>query len=124
MLSNCPKCGQLFNKVTKEICSDCFEEEEQMLKQTQNFLRENRNAGRHMLLMEIEGLTGDLIDKWVDTKRINLVTQEDLAEQEEKANKQKQLLQKLMGKKSGPAPAKEDEEEDKPKRMGMHFKRQ
>lgn len=124
MLANCPKCGQLFNKVTKEICPKCVEEEEQLLRDTQEFLRNNRSAGRHQIMLEVDGVTPELLDQWVETKRINLVTSEDLEEQQEKANKQKQLLQKIMsGKSSKASKENDDEEEEKKPRLGMHFKR-
>lgn len=124
MLANCPKCGQLFNKVTKDICPKCIEEEEQLLRDTQEFLRNNRNAGRHQIMLEVDGVTPMHLDQWIETKRINLITAEDIEEQQEKANKQKQLLQKIMsGKSKAPAKEKEKDEEDKPDRHGMHFRR-
>jgi len=123
VLANCPKCGQLFNKTTREICPKCIEAEDKLLSDTQHFLRDNRNAGRHQIMLEVEGVTSDLLDKWVESKRINLVTAEDLVEQQEKANKQKMLLNKIMsGKKQAASETKEDETEKK-ERRGMHFKR-
>lgn len=123
MLANCPKCGQLFNKVTKEICPKCVEAEDKMLSETQHYLRENRNAGRHQIILEIDGVTPELLDKWVETKRINLVTAEDLAEQQEKATKQKMLLNKIMSGKKTAETEKKGEEEEKKERHGMHLKR-
>lgn len=123
MLANCPKCGQLFNKVTKEICPKCVENEDIMLRDTQQFLRDNRNAGKHQIMLEVDGVTPDLLDRWIESKRINLVSAEDLAEQQEKANKQKMLLNKIMGGKKKGDSEKKEEEEEKKERHGMHFKR-
>jgi hypothetical protein len=95
-----------------------------LLRDTQEFLRNNRSAGKHQIMLEVDGVTPLLLDQWVESKRINLVTAEDLEEQQEKANKQKQLLQKIMsGKSAKTKQEKEDDGDDKKARMGMHFKR-
>ena len=76
-LANCPKCGGLFNKITQEICPKCFQEEEELLRQAQEYLRQNRNAAVFQIVQELD-IDQMLIEKWVKEKRLNIVTAEDL----------------------------------------------
>ncbi|MBD3265106.1 hypothetical protein GF373_00420, partial [bacterium] len=83
-LANCPRCGSLFNKLSSEICPKCYEEEEELLRATQRYLRENRNASPASVLTDLneEGLdvTQMLLEKWVQEKRINLKSEEEALE--------------------------------------------
>jgi hypothetical protein len=59
-----------------DICSECFAEEENLLRLTQKYLRENKSASATQLLDDLneEGheVTHFLLEKWVREKRINL----------------------------------------------------
>jgi len=71
-LSNCSRCGQLFNKITTDVCKKCLEAEDELLHKTQDYLRQNRNASKVEVLMELE-LEPLMLDKWIAEKRVNIV---------------------------------------------------
>lgn len=136
-LANCSKCGSLFNKVVREICDSCFQEEEEMLKETQDYLRDNRSAAMWEILEAVEDLNQALLDKWIDQGRVTVV------DPIEEASKKRCMycgrevkgagnicktceIKKTLSSAKKPAstldqPKKEDT--DKAKRSGMHFKR-
>ena len=122
-LANCPKCSKLFNKLSQDICPDCVKMEEKLLNETQKFLRGNRNAGRHDILNELEEVTTMLLDKWVETKRINIISEDDLEEQQYKQQSKLEMLEKLKKNKGIHSNLSSPGEETKKKSMGMHFKR-
>ncbi|MBN2326302.1 MAG: hypothetical protein JXR73_04045 [Candidatus Omnitrophica bacterium] len=70
-LANCPRCGALFNKITMDCCKQCYEEEEKLLRKTQEYLRKNRVAPMFEVIDAI-GVEEWMIEKWVDEKRITL----------------------------------------------------
>ncbi|MGC9327599.1 MAG: TIGR03826 family flagellar region protein [Candidatus Hinthialibacter sp.] len=70
-LANCPRCGALFNKTTMDFCQKCWEEEERLLRKTQDYLRKNRTAPMLDVISEI-GVEQWMIEKWIDEKRISL----------------------------------------------------
>ncbi|MBI1389236.1 MAG: hypothetical protein GC154_12390 [bacterium] len=76
-LANCTKCGALFNKMARDICNKCYDEEEQLLRDTQDYLRDNRNAAKWEILDAVEDVDMELLEKWVREKRINLVNLEE-----------------------------------------------
>ena len=43
-LANCRRCGGLYNKVSIDICPACTKEEERLLRETQQYLREHKLA--------------------------------------------------------------------------------
>ncbi len=71
-LANCRKCGKLFRKVNLDICKDCEREEEELLLDVREFLRENPDAIRNEILDEFE-MEQALLEKWIEQKRIVLV---------------------------------------------------
>lgn len=81
MLENCRKCGALFNKMRYDICEECQEEEERLLKLTQDFLRDNPDVFKHVVLeaLETQGVTLELIGQWVAENRIVFLNPEDEA---------------------------------------------
>lgn len=44
MISYCKKCEKLFNKTDRNICPSCVREEQSLVKEIQDFLRQNRDA--------------------------------------------------------------------------------
>jgi hypothetical protein len=68
-LTNCPRCGALFNKIAVECCNKCYAEEEKLLRKTQDYLRKNRNAPKYEVMAEV-GLTQWMVEKWIGEKRI------------------------------------------------------
>lgn len=70
-LANCPRCGALFNKLTVDCCKECYEKEEKLMRQTQEFLRKNRNASMFELLGEIS-VEQWMVEKWIKDKRITM----------------------------------------------------
>jgi hypothetical protein len=44
-LANCKRCGNLFNRVTRDICDACYKREEEDLVKVQHYLRDNAKAG-------------------------------------------------------------------------------
>lgn len=76
-LANCSRCGSLFNKVTRDLCPQCDEEENQLLRDTQDYLRNHRNASKPEILDAVEDLDVALLNRWVCEGRIQLHTPED-----------------------------------------------
>lgn len=70
-LTNCPRCGALFNKTAVDCCSKCYALEEKLLRQTQDYLRKNRNAPKYEVMAEV-GLTQWMVEKWIGEKRITI----------------------------------------------------
>jgi hypothetical protein len=44
MISNCSRCGKLFNKTIREICEQCMSEETEMINTIRLYLKENKLA--------------------------------------------------------------------------------
>ncbi|MEW6235008.1 MAG: hypothetical protein AB1656_06450 [Candidatus Omnitrophota bacterium] len=74
-LSNCSRCGQLFNKITSDVCKKCLEAEDELLRKTQDYLRQNRNASKVEVLMELE-LEPLMLEKWIKENRVNIIDPE------------------------------------------------
>lgn len=43
-IANCKRCGRIYNRVRRDICPNCIEEEDQLYLKVREFLRENRDA--------------------------------------------------------------------------------
>ncbi len=78
-LANCKHCGKLFNQFELNICPECIQQEEDLLSLTQDFLRDNPKIPQQLLLdaLETQGVTPNLISKWVESRRIVLTKDED-----------------------------------------------
>lgn len=134
-LANCKQCGSLFNKITRDICEKCIKEEEELLRATQDYLRDNRSAQIWQILEAVEDLDAGLLDKWVEEKRINLVQPADELGKKKcmycgrevtgQGNicKTCQVKKKLTENKSPVSLVEKEDEGPKTKRSGMHFKR-
>lgn len=70
-LANCSRCGNLFVQTTRDICQDCFKEEEKQFEIVYNFMK--KRANRQATIPEIVEATGvkeELIIKFVKEKRL------------------------------------------------------
>lgn len=70
-LANCSRCGNLYVKTTRDICQDCFKEEEKQFEIVYNFMK--KRANRQATIPEIVEATGveeDVIIKFVKEKRL------------------------------------------------------
>lgn len=76
-LANCSKCGKLFNKLTKNICNDCTNIEDEALRKTQQYLRKNPNASIAQVIIALEDedvyVDRTMLEKWTNERRITLV---------------------------------------------------
>jgi flagellar operon protein (TIGR03826 family) len=43
-IANCKRCGRIYNRVRRDICPACIEEEDKIFVKVRNFLREHKNA--------------------------------------------------------------------------------
>jgi len=43
-LSNCPRCGRLYDNTFKDICQQCTHEEEQLYTKVRKYIKENKNC--------------------------------------------------------------------------------
>lgn len=77
-LANCVQCKKLFNKVKNELCQECLEKEERLLRLIHDHLRKTPKISLAQLIddfaeiYDIE-LEESQIEKWVAEKRINLI---------------------------------------------------
>lgn len=53
-LRNCPECGKLFAYVSRNLCPECIEKEEEMFRSVERFLKEHGSA----TVQEISEATG------------------------------------------------------------------
>lgn len=70
-LSNCARCGNVFAKSLRDICQDCYREEEEAYKTVYNFLSKRKN--REATLEEIVKATGvdeELVIKFIKENRL------------------------------------------------------
>lgn len=74
-LTNCARCGRLFVKDSiRDICLDCYREEEEAFEKVRNFLkkRENRTASMAQVV-EKTGVEEKQILKWIRSGRLRIV---------------------------------------------------
>ncbi|WP_044749211.1 TIGR03826 family flagellar region protein [Bacillus alveayuensis] len=74
-LMNCPRCGRLFIKNQfRDVCEQCYREEEQLFEKVYQFLRRRENRTATMAqVVEATGVSERLIIKWIKAGRIKLV---------------------------------------------------
>ncbi|PKM82412.1 MAG: hypothetical protein CVU89_05255 [Firmicutes bacterium HGW-Firmicutes-14] len=53
-LSNCPECGKVFVRMSKNLCPDCIDQEEKEFEEVRAYLKDNPGAS----VEEISGVTG------------------------------------------------------------------
>jgi flagellar operon protein (TIGR03826 family) len=73
-LENCPSCGSLFVKNKfRDICENCYREEEKEFEKVYNFLRKREN--RMATMAQVVGATGvkeSLLMKFIKTGRLKI----------------------------------------------------
>ncbi len=136
-LANCPRCGKLFNKMAIDICKDCQKEEDKLLSETQEYLRQNRSASKVEILNDID-VEPWMLEKWVNENRINIIDQNDLMGKRYcvecgrelkiqgnvcKTCQIKKLSKRPSSSSTQPSEIPVQNEETKPKR-GMYYKRE
>ena len=71
VLANCTRCGKVFNQITRVICNDCFNQEEEDLKRVQHYLRDDPKANKTIEgVAEAYDLEESMIRKWILEKRL------------------------------------------------------
>jgi len=72
-LANCSRCGNLFVKEFRDICRDCYNEEEEAFRTVYSFLlkKENRKATMYEII-EKTGVDEFFISKFIRGKRLLL----------------------------------------------------
>lgn len=71
-LANCKRCGRVFVKTVRDICNECYKEEEQLFEKVYKYIRKKEN--RTATIQEVSEATDveeSLIMKWVKEKRIH-----------------------------------------------------
>lgn len=73
-LSNCPNCGNIFVKTPfKDVCQDCWKEEEKMYETVYQYLRKKENRKSNLTkVVEDTGVTEELILKLIRNGRLKL----------------------------------------------------
>ncbi|MCD5325915.1 MULTISPECIES: TIGR03826 family flagellar region protein [Pontibacillus] len=70
-LSNCPRCNALFVKNVKDICPNCYKEEEAEFDKVYKFIRKQKNRAATIdQVSEATGVDRDLIMKFVKEQRL------------------------------------------------------
>lgn len=71
-LTNCPRCGKLFNKNFRDVCNNCHLELEKDYERCSDHLRMNRGMDIQQLSDEME-ISIKQITKWIREGRISLL---------------------------------------------------
>lgn len=71
-LRNCPTCDDFFNYTgIRDVCVKCAQKEEKMYEEVYRFLRRRENrAATIERIVEVTGVTTDLLHKWVRIGRL------------------------------------------------------
>lgn len=70
-LANCSRCDAVFVKHIREICNNCYREEEKAFDTVYKFLRERQNREATMMeIVEKTGVEEALIIKFIKEKRL------------------------------------------------------
>lgn len=68
-LRNCPQCGKVFRYTGRNLCHDCFAEEEKLFERVRDFLDDNQGAKLDKV-EEATGVPADKILKWLREGRL------------------------------------------------------
>ncbi|WP_156288305.1 TIGR03826 family flagellar region protein [Oceanobacillus salinisoli] len=72
-LANCVRCESVFVKGLRDICQDCYKEEEKAFQTVNEFLRDRNNRKASMLdIVEATGVEDWYITKFIKEKRLLL----------------------------------------------------
>lgn len=70
-LANCKRCGSVFVKQFRDICDNCYKEEEDAFQTVKQYLREKKNRTASMLqIVEDTGVDESYITKFIREKRL------------------------------------------------------
>lgn len=70
-LANCARCGAVFVKSLRDICQNCYREEEKAFQTVYNFLKVRKNREATILeIVEATDVEEELIIKFVKEKRL------------------------------------------------------
>ena len=70
-LRNCPVCGKVFVKLSKNMCPDCMEQEEQEFELVRKYLKDNPGASVKEI-SEVTEVEDNKILKWMREGRIDV----------------------------------------------------
>lgn len=68
-LRNCPVCGKVFVKLSKNLCPDCIDKEEREFEEVRQYLKDNPGASVGEIF-EVTGVEEDKILKWIREGRV------------------------------------------------------
>lgn len=72
-LDNCPRCGKLFLKAFRDICPDCYKEEQQNFEKVYRFVRKQENRQASMQdIIEGTGVSEDDISRFIREGRLRV----------------------------------------------------
>ncbi|KKE79678.1 hypothetical protein NSA56_03015 [Oceanobacillus caeni] len=72
-LANCSRCGAIFVKALRDICQDCYHEEEKAFQTVNTFLRDQKNRKATMIdIINATGVQESYITKFIREKRLLL----------------------------------------------------
>lgn len=70
-LANCARCGTVYVKTIRDICQNCYREEEDAFQKVYQFLRDQKNREATVFeIVEATGVEEELIIKFVKEKRL------------------------------------------------------
>lgn len=69
-LRNCPACGKVFVKLSRNLCPDCIEKEEKEYEQVRKYLKDSPGASVEEI-SEITGVDEKKILRWIREGRID-----------------------------------------------------
>ena len=70
-LANCSRCGRVFVKTVRDICPDCYRDEEEAFQKVYRFIRDQKNREATVLeIVEATGVDEELIMKFVKERRL------------------------------------------------------
>ena len=69
MLSNCEKCGVLFNKIASGLCPTCIEKEDEQFEKVRKYLHRNPNASMSEVSEQTE-VEPETIEKFLRDGRL------------------------------------------------------
>lgn len=72
-LANCSRCGSVFVKALRDICQECYQEEEKAFQMVYTFLRDQKNRQATMVdIINATGIEESYITKFIREKRLLL----------------------------------------------------
>ncbi|WP_047984501.1 TIGR03826 family flagellar region protein [Ornithinibacillus californiensis] len=70
-IANCTRCGNVFVKELRDICRDCYKEEEAAFKKVYEFLKQQKNRQATLIeVVEATGVDETQVTKFIKEKRL------------------------------------------------------